>query len=389
MASWVLCCWLTALPVSGDVPVRSAAVFCSDGQIAFVGGAVGQEAWYRVGRDGGSPEPLYLDPPYDRAEAGWWSPDGSRIAYLATVGGRLTLQVWEVGAVSSQPFSVLDESGAAGGFEPQVAWSRDGQRLAFTRRAAPESDYPYAIFVLGADGTGPLRDVLSPYPPLALAWDWTAEKLAHAADVGQRRVLFVTFMDPARAVTVSPNLTVLPRTLSFSPDGRRVLFGGTGDPRSGARLFVSRPDGMIPAERMRHDGYLPDRAMAWSPDGRWLAFCTGSLSRPDRGRLQLVAATALDRPQPAARDLAWVSDPVFSPDSRWLAITSHQGSVGEASEVALVAVDSPSRSLPLTGPRDAAQPVFAPDSTQLAVVAGAGNARALYLLLVPPRPAPG
>lgn len=386
MPSSLLLAWLTVAPISGDIAVHSPAVFCSDGQLAYLGGRPGQELWYRVALDGGEPVPLYLDPPYDHAARSWWSPDGTRLAYVATVGGELTLQVWTVGEDQAQAFSVLDESGKTGGFEPLLAWSRDGQRLAFTRRTAPEATLPYAIFVLSADGSGPLRDVQSPYPPLGLAWDWTAEKLAHAAGVDVRKVLVMTYMDPPRAITVSPNLTVLPQTLTFSPDGRRVLFGATGDLRAGVRLFVSRPDGMLPAVRMRHDGYLPDLPPAWSPDGKWLAFCTGSLSRPERGRLQLASADKLERAVPAARDCSWLAGPVFSPDSAWLAATSYRGVRGPESEVVWVSMADPSRSIALDAPPNAAQPVFAPDGQRIAVTADHRGRRGLFLLPVPRLP---
>lgn len=378
-----LSAWLTLAPLSGAVPVRSPAVFCADGSVAFIGGEVDQPGWYRASLDAGEPQPFYPDPPYDRAAAAWWSPDGGRMAYLATVGGRLTLQVWVLSTGVAQTFAVLAESPRPG-FQPEVAWSRDGQRLAFTRQTEGDANLPYGIFVLGADGAGPLREVLSPYPPESLAWDWTATRLAHVAKVGLRRALLVTFMDPARVVTIGTNLTVLPRAVTFTPDGRRILFGGTGDPQSGVRLFVSRADGQLPAVRVRHNGYLPDRPLSWSPDGSRLAWCTGSLSRPDRGRLQLLAADALDRPQPAARDRSWLVGPVFSPDSRRLALTSYLASTGSESEVVLVALGEPSRSVALAGPANAAWPVWSPDGKWLTVVADVGDHRGLYLL-----PAPG
>ena len=381
MTSLLLLAWLASTPLSGDVPVHSPAVFCSDGQLAFIGGPGTERTWYRVASDGAAPAPLYCDPPYDHAEDAWWSPDGSRLAYLATVGGQLTLHVWEVGTAKAQAFSVISESGRR--FRTCLAWSRDGQRLAFSRENGPDRELPYTIFVLSADGSGPLREVLTPDPPVSLAWDWTADKLAHVARGGGRRVVFVTFMDPPRAVVCSPHLEVFPRTITFSPDGRRLLFGGTGEIRSGVRLFVSRPDGMVPAERSRHDGYLADQPPAWSPDGRWLAFTTGSRSRPERGRLQLAPSDDLYHPKPIARSVSWATGPVFSPDSRWLAVTSYRASTGDESRVVLVNVEDPERVVELAAPEKAAWPVFSPDGLAVAVVAGDSGALGVYLVRVP------
>lgn len=383
MALWLFAAWLTAAPLSGEVPVTSAAVFCADGSLAFLGGPADAPTWFRA-TPGSPPHPLVLDPPVDDPQQAWWSPGGDQLAYLATVDDRLTLQVWRPGAEAARLFAVVDESPRPG-FRPLVAWTRDGQRLAFSRANPAGAAQPYAIVVLGADGSGPLHELQLPAPPTALRWDFGGGRLVHLARPGGdgRTTLVVSSLTTARVVNVTPGLLVQAPTLSFTPDGRRLLFGATGEPERGWRLFSTRADGQLQPTRLAHDGYLPGVPLTWSADGRWLAFCAGSLSRPTRGRLVLASADDLSQPQAVLRDRPWLTDPAFSPDGRWLALTSHGASIGRESEVVLLPLDNPARPVVLSAPANAAQPVFSPTSDQLAVTADVAGRRSLLLLPVP------
>ena len=137
-----------------------------DGErIAFqvVSGAQsGERSLYVIDRDGSNLTDLLGPAPHD--SLGFfdpaWSPDGSRIAYIAstqwTEGGLQRLRVEVVDADGSNPTELVD-AGICGciTFTPGLTWSPDGASMALT--GGPLDEFTGSagwLYVVNADGTG-------------------------------------------------------------------------------------------------------------------------------------------------------------------------------------------------------------------------------------------
>jgi len=158
-------------------------------------------------------------------EEAWpaWSPDGRRIVYEADEDGTTNVDVLDLGTGATHPVTVDGHS-----FTP--SWSPDGSSIVYASSGprGASSD----IWIARADGSG-----------------------AHfILDTGGND------LDP-----------------ELSPDGERVLF--SSDRTGSYDVWVARVDGggersLTPSER------ATDRALGWSPDGRFAFFTS---NRSDTG----------------------------------------------------------------------------------------------------------
>ena len=116
-------------------------------------------------------------------------------------------------------------------FHQDVAWSPDGEWLAFTEHdgAGGRSPESWGVYLVRADGTG-RRQLVS-------------------------NAIYVT----------------------WSPDGKRLLFESTRDGNS--EIYVMDADGSNPV-RLTHDPAL-DMAPRWSPDGSKIAFMSRRDGSPE------------------------------------------------------------------------------------------------------------
>jgi Tol biopolymer transport system component len=244
-------------------------------------------------------------------------------------------------------------------------FSPDGRRLAFIRGDST-SVTPFAgadLWVANADGSGERKLASYAHDP-ALAPD--SERIAYTDLGGQ---LAITNVDGRRRVVLRGQ-SMRP---SWSPDGRRLavlrgiespyrlmVVGSDGRGQSVIRSGIDygthgpvwSPAGDLIAfstEKTGLNTVTPDGrgyhhlawhadALAWSPDGRRIAFVAGA-------RLYLVSSAG-----GAARDItpataARLDAPAWSPDGRWLVVTS-QRPEGQDHTLLVVAADgSRSRSL--------------------------------------------
>src|SRR5262249_33201259 len=196
---------------------------------------------------------------------GSWSPDGSRLVVAGAVGNTSAIFVVDV---RSGRMSQVTHPGSAYDQEPK--WSPNGSAIIFVRSVSGAGDHD--LWFVHPDGSD-LRRLTSGADVLAASW---------APD--SRRVVVVgrgpSEIDPNGRVEVVNVVTGRARTLlarskgsfavAWSPNGRWIALSGTPDTsaRAGGTYLV-RPDGKrLHRVSSRGDSFRP---ISWSPDSRAIA----------------------------------------------------------------------------------------------------------------------
>jgi dipeptidyl aminopeptidase/acylaminoacyl peptidase len=193
-----------------------------------------------------------------------WSPDGSRIAFLsererpksAKDGDKgekaekpgadeAKRQIWAIRPDGGEAWLISSSPGSVSAFE----WSRDGERIAFLARE-PKSEERRKREKEKDDAHTPSEDY---------GWNrlWIMSAGGGSATQLTKGELHVT-------------------AFSLSPDGKRIAFSGQATPlipdNFNSDLYTVSTTGSAPQALVRQKG--ADRAPAWSPDGRWIAFAS-------------------------------------------------------------------------------------------------------------------
>ncbi len=195
-----------------------------------------------------------------------WSPDGSRIAYLAPDdAGRSQIHVRWMDAEGA----VSRITRMADGSPSDLAWSPDGSRIAFSMRVPPDAP------------TSALWSVSLPRPAGA---EWTPEpRIIESLVYRQDRVgwvqegfehLFVVSADGGTPRQVTSG-DYDHGAATWTPDGAGLLFDGLRIPDAGYRWQESeiyRVDVATGAVRQLTQRRGPDGSPVPSPDGRYVAY---------------------------------------------------------------------------------------------------------------------
>jgi serine/threonine protein kinase len=265
---------------STSAPTIAAVLLGGGGQIAFVSDREDGrtlQVWL-MNPDGTGLRQLTFGPG-DKTQPRW-SPDGTRLLYVApggnnVSGASLGTDIWVIN---------LDGSGATDltpsvGDETDPAWSPDGTRVAFT-----------------SDRINDLKQVfISTVSCEPIPASCTADKPFN--------------LSAGFAVEYSP---------AWSPDGKTIAVSASINGAPG-RIFLRSPKPGEPTKFDRRDRIIGADNLAWSPDGKLLAF---AWLQPTMNEIWLaqVDSPGLD-PVRLTHSLG-NKDPSFSPDGNWIAFTS-------------------------------------------------------------------
>jgi Tol biopolymer transport system component len=304
-----------------------------------------------------------------------------RLAFASSPRGSKSDAIYVINADGSERRRVT----TYGGWGSDLAWSPDGQELAFTR------GYPWSadIYLARADGSGERRLTRTPELEGAPTWSPDGRKIAFTRIDrwnDPTTDLYVMNADGSSARLLSRNA----RRALWSPDGQRLVFTGGAGP-GGANIDVINADGSgrRSVARLAAD----EDSLSWSPDGRRIAL----VKHPDCTRCSPIDVAGMGNPNTEL----WVmgadgsgkhrvasghgmSRPSWSPDGATLVYQSfyrpRPNTPGlrflKVNELFLVGADgSGKRRLAQGG-----QPLWSPDGKQIAFIRWPRGAADLYVM---------
>jgi len=286
--------WAAGSGVDGEpwlAPVRN-------GRIAFVRDAGDRtgEAIYTIDIDGRTAEsPLFADPNLSGYKHLTWSPDGRRLAFVATPAesnGSSEIYAIEADGSNLVRITVNDVD------DDSPAWSPDGTRLALrVDEVDPSSPGDSNVVVTPVDDPG----VIILGPGEDPVWSPDGQLIAMRAAEGGTSRIWVQAADGGERRQVT-DVSVASSPPTWSPDGQRLMFASSG------LFLVEVATGSISA-LTTEPGSMP----AWSITGT-IAFATpGS---PSPGFFVIDSdGSQLRRVSP---DLDLGAVPVWAPDGRRL-----------------------------------------------------------------------
>ena len=256
-----------------------------------------------------------------------WSPDGSRLAYVAAEGASPQLFVRWMGSGESARITGLPTSPSG------IAWSPDGRRIAYSMLVPDE---PMALGKAppkpeGAKWADPLQVI---------------DKVTYRFDAagylkpGFRQIFWVP-ADGGAPTQLTFGSTNAGSVLSWTPDGRSILFSANLSPNwQRAPLIQSdvyriSVDGGAPVALTDREG--PDDSPAVSPDGRqiaWVGFDDKHLGYQDR-RLNVMNLDGSGKRVLTANLDRSVSSPAWSGDGRSIYVQVEDQGVNKVERVGL------------------------------------------------------
>lgn len=255
------------VPASRVASDGSGGPSTPEGQIAYTGGSAALElSLFTVSASGGSdPIAVPTDAPYAQVER--WSPDGSKIAYLAPDGGPSSdLSIVVANADGSNANTIVP------GFVSWLSWSPDGTEIAYVDGEG--------LWVVNADGTQPRLIDHGRWESVDWSPDGTKLLLSgYPGDTNQLDLFMVT--PQGHDLSQLTNDPVSEHAASWSPDGSSILFGispGSVDDDHQMDVAVASASGTDVRVLTDWSGF--DGFPVWSPDGHWIAFAS------DRGATQ-------------------------------------------------------------------------------------------------------
>jgi dipeptidyl aminopeptidase/acylaminoacyl peptidase len=259
------------------------------------------------------------------------SPDGTRIVCPLTIveetanGYQTHLWIVPAGSTAGSSAKGPQPLTTARARDTAPRWSPDGRRIAFVS----DRSGPKQVWVIHADGGEARLVTPGSYAPADLAWSPDGKMLAFTGkpDAGAAG---------RREPREQSDVRVISR-LYYKQDGE-----GFWDGRWKQIFVVPAAGGEV---RQLTGGEYDHTAPAWSPDGRWLAYCANDspdADLEDAADLWIIRTDGTGAPRRLTRPPGQVETPAWSPDGTRIAYVGHDNEcAGEATlpRVWVAAVD--------------------------------------------------
>ncbi len=279
----------TSVPTVTSVPV----VVGGSAKLAFVSDRTEDvlQVW-TMNPDGSEPRQLTFDPGDKTYPT--WSPNGSRLLYVApggddAAGADLGLDIWIINADGTGIERVVSWPG----HDTEPAWSPDGKLIAFTSTHANNTRQVFLLDASCLDQSGGCVDQrprnLSCHP------DFCAVEFSPA--FAPAAVKLPPFLPSGFTLAVLESINEAPAEIYFRP-----------------------PEVEVPIDFDRRDEVRGLEDLAWSPEGDYFAFNWSY----QRGANEIYVAAVAGRGAATER-LTFTNgnrEPAFSPDGQWIAFST-------------------------------------------------------------------
>ena len=271
-----------------------------------------------------------------------WSPDSSKIGYIAQADRGTSSHVFVIDADGTDRTKFTDD-----GFDSGLDWS-PGSRLVYV------SDPDVEIFVADPDGTSVKQLTHNDHDDVDPVWSPDGSRLAYTATLGEdRTVLFAIKADGTndRKLTNNQANSTQP---AWSPDGTMIAY--THNDGTHAEIHIIKADGTN--DRKLTNNQANSTQPAWSPDGTMIAYTHNDGTHAE---IHIIKADGTND-RKLTNNQANSTQPAWSPDGTMIAYTRRDSA---DIEVYLVDVDgTDNRGLTDGGPHSFA-PAWSPDGTQI------------------------
>lgn len=215
----------------------------------------------------GGGAPRRITPRTGRARNASWSPDGRWIVFESDLNSFSDL--YRIHADGSGLRRLTDDP--QGNFEPVI--SPDGEQIVLSS----SRDMNAEMYRIRSDGASPERLTRSMRDDWGARWSPDGRSIAFLSDRSQKDEIYL--MEPGGAGERRLNVTrthpearstdLLEGEIAWSPDGRKIAYS-TRDRQGRSRIWVA--DLEKETHTLLSDGSGNDERPVWSPDGRYLAF---------------------------------------------------------------------------------------------------------------------
>jgi Tol biopolymer transport system component len=188
-----------------------------------------------------------------------WSPDGRFLAYHGALKPAQQNAIYVYGPLYSPSQSELMPLTGDNGRAESPSWSPDGHKIAFQT----DRDGNWEIYVMNADGSGPLNLTRSNSDDRLAAWSPDGRMIAFTSNRDGNEEIYAMNSDGTgvKRLTDNPAEDSYP---SWSPDGTQIAFQSS---RSGNMdIFIMNSDGSN--VRNLTNNAAVDAAPSWGGDGR-------------------------------------------------------------------------------------------------------------------------